>query len=126
MSSHDGVGLDEHERRAPVSPRLSQHDPKQPIARPELRTGDRASQRVELLAEREVLEDQFVMSATGQHQRPDEDQDHLPHASILSFFARRINPHSSRADFGERQRSAGSLGCRVRLTRVSSAGLSLR
>ena len=33
MPSHHGVGLDEHERRAPVPPRLGQYDPKQPIAR---------------------------------------------------------------------------------------------
>jgi hypothetical protein len=35
MPSHHGVGLNEHERRAPVSPCLAQHDPKQPIAHPE-------------------------------------------------------------------------------------------
>ena len=85
MPSHDGVGLDEHERRAPVPPRLGQYDPEQPIAPPQLRTGARASQRVELLTEREVLEDQFVMSAAGQRQRAHEYKDHLQHAAILSF-----------------------------------------
>jgi hypothetical protein len=38
-----------------------------------------ASARVELLAEREVLEDQFVMSAAGQRQRANEYKDHLKH-----------------------------------------------
>ena len=76
MPSHHGVGLDEHERRAPVPPRLGQYDPKQPISPPQLRTGACASQRVELLAEREVLEDQFVMSAAGQREPADEYEDH--------------------------------------------------
>jgi hypothetical protein len=91
MPSHHGVGLDEHERRAPVPPRLAQYDSKQPISPPQLRTGACASQRVELLAEREVLEDQFVMSAEGQHEPADEDEDDLKHASILSVYRQRCN-----------------------------------
>ena len=85
MPSHHRVGLDEHERRAPAPPRLGQYDPKQPISLPESGTADRAFQRVKLLAEREVLEDQFVVSATGQGQRADEHKDYLQHMSILSF-----------------------------------------
>lgn len=46
MPSHHGVGLDEHERAAPVVPRLGQHDPKQAISLPKLRTGDNASQGI--------------------------------------------------------------------------------
>ena len=75
MPSHHGFGLDEHERCAPISPRLGQDNPKQAISPPELRPADRAFQRVKLLAEREVLEDQFVMSAAGQRQREDEYDD---------------------------------------------------
>jgi hypothetical protein len=97
MPSHHGVGLDEYERRAPVPPRFGQHDPKQPISRPELRTGDAASQRIELLAEREVFEDQLVMSAAGQRQRANDDNDHLRHASILSFYMPRINRSAVRS-----------------------------
>ena len=59
MPSHHGIGLDEHERRTPVPPRLGQYEPKQSIARAELRMADRAFQRVELLAQGEVLEDQL-------------------------------------------------------------------
>ena len=77
MPSHHGVGLDEHERRAPVPPGLGHHDPKQPISLPELRTADTAPQRIELLAEREVFEDQLVMSAAGQPDRTNEDHDHV-------------------------------------------------
>src|SRR5215216_2518728 len=57
MPSHDGVGLDEHERGAPVPPRLGQHDPKQPISPPEMPPFTRSPQCVELMAECEVLED---------------------------------------------------------------------
>ncbi len=80
-----------------------QDDPKQPASPPQRRTGARASQRVELLAEREVLEDQFVMSAAGQRQRADEYKDHLQHASILSFSEQRSNHHPSGSDCGEGQ-----------------------
>ena len=52
MPSHHGVGLDEHERRPPVPPRVRQRDPKQAISPPELRTAAGAFQGVELLAER--------------------------------------------------------------------------
>jgi hypothetical protein len=88
----------------PIS--LSQYDPKQPISPPELRTGACASQRVEFLAEYEVLEDQFVMSAARQRERADQDKDHLQHAWILSFYVLRINRHPSGSDFGERQRQS--------------------
>jgi hypothetical protein len=103
MPSHNGVGLHEHEYRSPVPPRVSQDDPKQPIARPELRTRHRASQRIELLAEGEVLEDQFVMSPAGQRQRANEHKDHLQHASIVSFRRRTKQPSAVRSGCGERQ-----------------------
>jgi hypothetical protein len=45
---------------------------KQSVAAPEPRAGDRASQGVKALPEREILEDESVMPAAGQHQRPDE------------------------------------------------------
>ena len=56
MPPHHGVGLDEHERRAPLPPRLGEEDPKQSVSRAELRTLDRARQRGQLLTEREILE----------------------------------------------------------------------
>ena len=49
---------------------------------------DGASQRVELLPEREILEDQFAMAAAGQRQRPDQHQNRVP---IVLFLTRRIN-----------------------------------
>jgi hypothetical protein len=103
MPSHDGLGLHEHERRAPVPPRLGQQDPRQPISAPGLRTDHGASQRVELLPEREVLEDEFVMSTTGQRQRADDDKDRVKHSRIVSCYAQAINRRSSGADFGDRR-----------------------
>lgn len=67
------------------------------------RPGDGASQRVELVPERKVLEDGFVMSTTGQRQRADGDKGRIKHAGIVSCYAQGINPQSLGADFGERQ-----------------------
>jgi hypothetical protein len=99
MPSHHGVRPDEHERRAPALPRLGQYEPQQPIARAELRTADRAFQRVELLAEREVLEDQFVMSAAGQGQRACHQHDCFEHAPACPARRAKINHHTDRMQF---------------------------
>ena|SRR5438876_1014284 len=86
------VGLDEHERRTPPPPRLGQDDPRQAISPPETRTCARAFHSVELLSKGDILNDQFVVSTTGQRQRPDQHRDYLQHTSILLFYAGRINP----------------------------------
>jgi hypothetical protein len=66
---------------------------KQPISAPQLRTGACASERAELLAQGEVLEHQFVMSAAGHRQRSAKYKDHLQHPSILSFYEQRSNDY---------------------------------
>jgi hypothetical protein len=96
VPSHHGAGLDEHEWRAPAPPRLRQDYPKQPVARPEMRPGAPAFECVELLAEREVLEDQFAMAATGQSQRTNDNKDDFQHPSILAAYEERSNPPRSR------------------------------
>jgi hypothetical protein len=116
MPLHHGIGLHEHKRRAPVPPRPGQQDPKQPISPSEVGTADGASQRVELLPERKILEDELVMSPAGQRQRADEEKDHLKHAWILSRYAQGINRRSSSADFGERQEQKASGQSRVLTT----------
>jgi hypothetical protein len=93
MPTHHGVGLDEDDRRAPLPPRLSQRDSEQPVPPPKRRTGAPAFQRAELLAQGEVLEDQGMMSATGQRQRSDEDNEYLQHSAILSPGRGRSNIH---------------------------------
>jgi len=102
VPSHHSVGLDEHERRAPAPPRLGQHYPKQPVSAAEMRACNRAPQRGQLLAQCEVLEDQFVMSAASQRQGGDDYNDRLQHAPILSFYASRINRRLASAELGER------------------------
>ena len=52
---------------------------------------------IELLAEREVFEGQLVMSAAGQRQHANDDEDHLQHASILSCYVRQINRSAVRS-----------------------------
>jgi len=47
-------------------------------------------------AEREVLEDQFVMSAAGQGQRANEYKDHLQHMPIVSFLRGTEQPPAAR------------------------------
>ena len=48
-----------------------------------------------MLAEREVLEDQFMMSAAGQRYGADKYSDRLQHASILSFLRRGWSGHAN-------------------------------
>jgi hypothetical protein len=77
MPAQDCVRLDEHRRISPVSSRFGKKDPEQAIAPVKVRAGDGASQSVELLPEREILEDQFAMAMAGQGHRPDQQQDRL-------------------------------------------------
>src|SRR5437588_7354390 len=65
MPSHHCLRLDDHQRGAPAPPCCGQPDPEQPVVRPEARTLCRAFYRPELLAQRDVLEDHFVMAAAG-------------------------------------------------------------
>jgi hypothetical protein len=75
VPSHDGVGLDDHEGRAPVPPRLGQHDPKEAIPVPENRTRACACHGMELLPECEVFEHHFVVPAAGQSKRSRDPED---------------------------------------------------
>ena len=77
MPSHDGVRLQEHQGRAPVPPDSAQGDPKQSIARLEVRVLGRPFHRRQLLSQRQVLEDQFLMSAEGQRQRAGDHHEQL-------------------------------------------------
>ena len=86
-----------------MPPHSGQRDPKQPVAPPELRPDAPASESVQLLAEREVLKDQFVMPAAGQRHSAHEDEDNLQHASILAAYERRGNHRGVRFCFGEGQ-----------------------
>ena len=51
MPAHDGVWLDDDERRAPVPPRVGEEHPKQSISIAEWRTLDGTFEHLELLTE---------------------------------------------------------------------------
>jgi hypothetical protein len=91
MPSHDGVRLHEHQRRAPIPPDSGQGDPKQSVARLEVSAIGRPFHRRQLLPQRQVLQDQFTMSAERQRQRSaDHDKQHY-HAPIVAGVGAEIN-----------------------------------
>src|SRR5258708_4315040 len=69
MPTHDRVGLHDDQSRSPFPPRLGEQNPKQSIARTEVRTPDRAPQDGYLLTQRQVLERDSSVSTTEQPQR---------------------------------------------------------
>jgi hypothetical protein len=77
MPPQNSGWLDEHQRRAPAAPRSGQEDPKYPVGAPEARTPDSALQGSQLLAQRDVLKDQFVMSAARQGEGSGEKENQL-------------------------------------------------
>ena len=99
MPSHDGVRLNEHQRRASVRPDSGQDDPKQPTAWLEMWAPGWACHRPQLLPQRDVLQDHFLMSLKGQRQRAANQYDHLQHAAIVSWVAGENQSASSRTEF---------------------------
>ena len=80
-----------------------------------------------MLAEREVLEDQFAVAAAGQRQSATENNDDFQHASILAAYEERSNRARSRPGFGEGQglrRDAAVNPSRFELSRYSPRSLS--
>ena len=75
MPPDNGVRLDDHQRRAPVLPDSRQGDPKQSIATFEARAVRGTFHRRQLLPKRQVLQDQFPMSAERQRQCAGDDEE---------------------------------------------------
>lgn len=90
MPSHDGARLHEHHGGAPVPPASGQGDPKQSVARVEVRALGRALHRRQLLPQRQVLQYQFAMAAERQGQRAADHHEQLQHASIVADVASKI------------------------------------
>jgi hypothetical protein len=84
MPPHDRVRLHKDHRRAPVPPDATQGDPKQSVARLEVRTRGRAFHRPELLSQCHVLQDQFAMAAERQRQGAADYDEKLQHPSIVT------------------------------------------
>jgi hypothetical protein len=57
MPANHGVGLDDHQGAAPVSPRVGEPDPKQSVSGAKERTFTGAHQSGQLLTQGEVLKD---------------------------------------------------------------------
>lgn len=77
---HHGVGLHDDQGGAPLPPPLGEEDPKESVPLAELGALDRASQRGQLLTEREVLERDCPVSAAEQSDRSKEDDQRRQHA----------------------------------------------
>jgi len=90
MPSLDGARLHEHHGGAPVPPASGQGDPKQSVARLEVRAFGRAFHRRQLLPQRQVLQYQFAMAAERQRQRTADHHEQLQHGSIVADVASRI------------------------------------
>jgi hypothetical protein len=91
MPAHNGVGSNEYERRSPVRPKPSQGHPEQPVTGLQAGPTVRPLHRHQLLAQRQVLQDQFSMSPKSQRQRPTDDDQQLEHVLILGGAGARIN-----------------------------------
>jgi hypothetical protein len=91
MPPHDRVRPHEYHGRAPVPPVSGQDDPKPSVARLEMRAAGRAFHRRQLLPQRQVLHDQFPMSAERQRQRPADHEKPRQHASIVRGPGAEIN-----------------------------------
>src|SRR5262249_5773943 len=77
MPAHDGVGLNEYQRRTPVAPALRQGDPKQSIACVERDSLLDTLHRCQLLAQGQILDDQLSMAAQRQRQAADNHEQQL-------------------------------------------------
>jgi hypothetical protein len=97
MPAYNGVRLNEDQRRAPISPDPGQSDPEQAVAPSEMRTAGRAFQRAELLPQRQVLQDQFPMSAEVQRQCAANQDDRLQ--AIVWCVAGGNQPAPMRTEF---------------------------
>jgi hypothetical protein len=91
MPAHDGLWSNQYERRSPVPPDPSQGNPKQPVTGLQTRPTVRPPHRHQLLAQRQILQDHFAMSAECQRQRTTDDHQQLEHVSILAGEGARIN-----------------------------------
>jgi hypothetical protein len=104
MPAHDGVGLDEHQGAAPVTPRLGEHDPEEPISRPKLRTIARTRQWRQLLTKCQILKGDGAVSAADQTHCSEEHDERRQHARSCRELIDWINPTTTdRSYCGEPQ-----------------------
>jgi hypothetical protein len=91
MPTHDSIGLHDDQGRSPILPRLGEQDPKQSIARAEVRTPDRAPENGQLLTQRHVLEHDGSVSTTEQPEHSRKADERGQHALSCRPIDLRIN-----------------------------------
>ena len=91
MPTHDGLWSHKYDRRPPVRPDAPQGDPKQAVTRLQARATVCPLHRHQLLPERQILQDQFSMSAESQRQRPTDDDQQPGACPDRGWRGRRIN-----------------------------------
>jgi hypothetical protein len=80
MPTHDCVGLHNDQGRSPILPRLGEEDPKQSIARTEVRMPDRASENPQLLTQCHVFKRDGSVTTTEQPERTKQNDQRGQHA----------------------------------------------
>jgi hypothetical protein len=103
MPTHDSVGLHDDQGRSLILPRLGEQDPKQSIARAEVRTPDRAPENRQLLTQRHVLERDGSVSTTEQPERSKQNDKRSQHALSCRPIDLRINRRGWRSGSGDPQ-----------------------
>jgi hypothetical protein len=96
MPSHDGLGLNEDQRRPPAAPSPSQQHPEHPVTSAEVSALDRPLQGSQLVPQGKILENDFLMPAAGQGDRAQEQQNQFEHRLIVSWVAAEINASAGR------------------------------
>src|SRR6185295_14522172 len=99
MPSDDGLGLDENQCRSPPAPGGRQQNPEHSITGAEVRPLHASLQGSQLVAEGQILEDDIVVAAAGQGNRPQEQQCQCKHVLIVSGVAAESNTRKAATTF---------------------------
>jgi hypothetical protein len=91
MPSHNGIGLDQHQRRAPVSPELRQHDPEEPIACLQTRALRCTFGSEQLLPQGQILQHHVLVSTACQRQPAADQNQEFQHAAMVARVVVKIN-----------------------------------
>jgi hypothetical protein len=96
MPPHDGARLDEYQGGAPLRPECGKGHPEQAVSSAKTRPRRSALYGSELLPQRDILENQLVMSTASDRERATEQQNQLQHAEILALCATPNQPAEAR------------------------------
>jgi hypothetical protein len=83
MPSDDGVRLHDNQRRAPISPTSRKGNPKESVGCPEA-ASLRSAEGRQLLPQRKVFQDEFLVAAERQRECADDHDEQLQHPVIVA------------------------------------------